>query len=150
MCLFVANCRRLNMFITLLVVTFVISLATATLVASIFSKPINSILERLVSKELAPTWRRYIVFTIFVVGISGGVRVWDIERYITPDADGRIIELNADRWVIEIYKTVIGALQSVAWMLLVFFLFALVAYVVVRGFEARRGTGGNEKKEIPT
>jgi hypothetical protein len=32
-----------------------------------------------------------------------------------------------------------GTLQSVAWMLLVFFLFALIAYVVVRGLEARRG-----------
>jgi len=46
--------------------------------------------------------------------------------------------LTSDRWVVEIYKTIIGTLQSVAWMLLIFFLFALVAYVVLRGFELRR------------
>ena len=46
---------------------------------------------------------------------------------------------------LEVYKTVIGALQSVAWMLLIFFLFALVAYVVVRGFELRRPAEQREK-----
>jgi hypothetical protein len=35
-----------------------------------------------------------------------------------------------DRWVLEVYRPVIGTLQSVAWMLLVFFLLALLAYVV--------------------
>jgi hypothetical protein len=47
--------------------------------------------------------------------------------------------------VIEVYKTLIGTLQSVAWMLLVFFLFALLAYVVVRGFELRRSKGLTEQ-----
>jgi hypothetical protein len=49
------------------------------------------------------------------------------------------IVLNAERWVLEVYRTGIGTLQSVAWMLLVFFVFALIAYVIVRGMEAKRG-----------
>jgi hypothetical protein len=133
------------MFITLLVVTFLIAAATSTVVALLFSRPINRILSRLVSDELAPMWRRYVLFAIYVVGISGGVRVWDVEKYITPDKEGQILALNSDRWVIEIYKTIIGALQSTAWMLLIFFLFALLAYVVVRGFEWKRTTGSPEK-----
>jgi len=63
-----------------------------------------------------------------------------VEKYITPDKDGKLLELTPDRWIIEVYKTVIGSLQSIAWMLLVFFLFALIAYVTVRGFEMRRAT----------
>ncbi len=133
------------MFITLLIVTFLIAAATSAVVAFLFSRPINKILSRLVSDELAPMWRRYVVFAIYVVGISGGVRVWDVERYITPDREGQILVLNSDRWVIEIYKTVISALQSAAWMLLVFFLFALLAYVIVRGFEWKRTISGPEK-----
>jgi hypothetical protein len=31
-----------------------------------------------------------------------------------------------------------GTLQGVAWMLLVFFIFALIAYVIVRAFELKR------------
>lgn len=126
------------MFLTLLLVTFLIAIATSALVASLFSRPIKKILDRLVSDELGATWGRYILFAIYVVGISGGVRVWDLERYITPRTKEDVpIALNSDRWILEIYKTVIGTLQSAAWMLLVFFLFALVAYVVVRGFELK-------------
>ncbi|MCK6562848.1 hypothetical protein HUU39_20210 [candidate division KSB1 bacterium] len=127
------------MFLTLLVVTFLIAGATATLAAFLFNQPVKKILTRLVSDELGATWKRYLLFAIYVVGISGGVRVWDLEKYLTPGAkDEAPLLLTSDRWVLEIYKTVIGTLQSVAWMLLVFFLFALVAYVVVRGFELRR------------
>ena len=135
------------MFVQLLVITFLVAAATSTLAAVLFSRPVNKLLGRLVSEQLAPVWRRYILFAIYVVGISGGVRVWDVERYITPDKEGQLLTLNSDRWVIEIYKTVMGSLQSVAWMLLVFFLFALLAYVVVRGFEMKRPGGEPEKGE---
>ncbi len=126
------------MFLTLLLLTFLLAAVVATGVALLFSRPVDKILGRLVSEQLAPVWRRYILFAIYVVGISGGVRVWDVERYINPDKDGKVLVLNSDRWVVEIYKTIIGTLQSAAWMLLIFFLFALVAYVVLRGFESRR------------
>lgn len=126
------------MFLELLGVTFVVALVMATAAALLFVRPIDKILGRLVSDELAPVWRRYIVFAIYVVGISGGVRVWEIDRYITPDKEGKLLVLTSDRWVVEIYKTIMGSLQGVAWMLLIFFLFALVAYVVVRGFEMKR------------
>jgi hypothetical protein len=122
-------------------ITFVIAAVTSTVTALLFSKPVKKTLACLVTEELAPTWQRYLLFAIYVVGISGGVRVWDIERYITPDKEGKLLELNSDHWVIEIYKTVIGTLQGVAWMLLVFFLFALLAYVVVRGLEGKRMAG---------
>ena len=74
------------------------------------------------------------------MGVSGGVRIWDLEKYITPTEDQpEIIALTAERWTLEVYRTLIGTLQSVAWMLLVFFVFALVAYVVMRGFELKHG-----------
>ena len=133
------------MFVTLLLITFIIAAATSAVIALLFSKPVKKILGRLVTEDLAPTWQRYLLFAIYVVGISGGVRVWDIERYITPDKEGKLLALNSDRWVIEIYKTVIGTLQSVAWMLLIFFLFALIAYVVVRGLELRRAANTLDK-----
>jgi hypothetical protein len=129
------------MIIGLLIITFLIAAATSTIVACLFSKPVKKVLSRLVSEELAPIWQRYILFAIYVVGISGGVRIWDFEKYITPDKEGKLIILNSDRWVLEIYKAVSGALGGVAWMLLVFFLFTLVAYVILRGFEMKR-TGG--------
>ena len=81
------------MFLTLLLVTFLIAAAIATMTAFLFSKPIKKILGRLVSDELARTWLRYLLFAIYVVGISGGVRVWDIEKWITPGKDGQILRI---------------------------------------------------------
>jgi hypothetical protein len=49
----------------------------------------------------------------------------------------KIIELTPARWVLEIYETIIGTLQSDAILLLVFFVFALIAVVMVRIFETR-------------
>ncbi|HUO60893.1 MAG TPA: hypothetical protein VMU24_09520 [Candidatus Acidoferrales bacterium] len=125
------------MFINLLVSTLAVSIITAAVVMVLFSRPISKLLKRIVSDDLAPVWQRYITFAIFVVGISGGVRFWDLERYLTPDNQGKLLQLNSERWVLELYKTILGALQGLAWMLLVFFLFALLAYVVLRGFEMR-------------
>ena len=126
------------MFLTLLLVTFLIAALVSFIVARLFDKPLRQILGRLVAEDLSAAWHRYIVFAIYVVGISGGVRVWSLEQYILPrDRNSPALELTRERWTLEVYRTVIGTLQSVAWMLLVFFVFALIAYVVVRGLEMR-------------
>jgi len=128
------------MFLTLLVVTFAIAVAASSFVARLFDKPIASILRRIIAEELSSAWHRYIKFAMFVAGISGGVRIWELEKYITPRGkDGQIVVLNHDRWILEVYRTVIGTFQSIVWMLLVVFVFALIAFVVVRGFEIKHG-----------
>lgn len=131
------------MFITLLIANFLISLLTCYVVVRIFRTPISSILQRLVAEDIYAAWSKYLTFAIYVVGISGGVRVWDLEKYITPKGEGgEVLQLTSERWVLEVYRTVIGTLQSAAWMLLLFFLFALIAYVIVKGLEARKQKSG--------
>jgi hypothetical protein len=128
------------MFLTLLGVTFVIAVICSAIAAQLFDKSIRAILDRVVAEELSGAWHRYVKFAIYVVGISGGVRIWDLEKYITPRTkDQAVIVLNGDRWVLEVYRTIIGTLQSVAWMLLLFFAVALIAFVIVKTLEARRG-----------
>ena len=74
-------------------------------------------------------------FAAYEVGISGGVRIHQLERYISaPAKDSQILELNDKRWILEVYRTIIETLQAIAWMYLVVFVFALIAYVIVRGF----------------
>ncbi len=132
------------MFITLLFVTFLIALTVSTLVARFFATPIRRILSHIVAEDITFAWSKYIWFAILVVGISSGVRVWELERYITPMAPDRtdVLVLTSDRWVLEVYRTVIGSLQGIAWLLLVFFVFALIAYVIVRVGESRTGKSG--------
>jgi len=126
------------MFAVLLAVTFIIALVVSVIAARMFKTPIEKILSRIIQDEISTVWSRYLIFAIYVVGISGGVRVWDLEKYITPrQEESEIILLNADRWILEVYRTGIGTLESIAWMLLVFFIFALIAYVIVRAMEMR-------------
>jgi ABC-type transport system involved in multi-copper enzyme maturation permease subunit len=128
------------MFITLLVVTFVISWVVAFIVVLVFGKPIDNILRRIIADEISQAWLKYLKFAIYVVGVSSGVRIWELEKYITPPQtkDAQVIELTNERWVLEVYRTIIEALQGIAWLLLVFFIFALIAFVIVRVFEIRK------------
>ena len=127
------------MFITLLIANFVVAFVVCLIIATVFRKPIDKILQRLVAEDIYSTWSKYIIFAIYVVGVSGGVRIWDLEKYITPQTqNGTILQLTSERWVLEIYRTIIGTLQSNAWMLLLFFIFALIGYIIVKGFEIRK------------
>jgi large-conductance mechanosensitive channel len=129
------------MFLILLVVTLLIASAVSVIVARAFSGPLDSILKRIIADDISVAWLKYMKFAIIVVGVSAGVRIHELEKYITPqrwDKDSRIVELTSERWILEIYRTVIETLQGIAWMLLVFFVFALIAYVFVRIAEMRR------------
>ncbi len=129
------------MFATLLLVTFLVALAVSTATALVFARSIKGILNRIIADEISAAWFRYLNFAILVVGVSAGVRIYALERYVTPsrdDQDAKIIELTSDRWLLELYRTVIETLQGIAWLLLVFFAFALIAYVIVRSGELKR------------
>ena len=129
------------MFLTLLLVTLLLATAVSWAVSIAFNRSINSILSRIIADEISSAWVRYLKFAILVVGISSGVRIQQLERYITPNQwqeKPRVITLTTERWVLEVYRTIIETLQGIAWMLLVFFVIALIAYVIVRIFESRR------------
>jgi hypothetical protein len=132
------------MIIALLITNLLVAIIICFIVATLFKTPITKIMRRLVPDDMYDAWVRYLMFAIYIVGISGGVRIWDLEKYLEPGkalANGEapvIIKLTSERWVIEVYQTIIGSLQSNVWMLLVFFVFALIAFVIVRGFELKK------------
>jgi flagellar basal body-associated protein FliL len=129
---------EVSMVITLLLTTFVVAFAVATLVVWIFNKPIESILRQVLPADLSAAWAKYLRFALYVVGIGGGVRVWDLEKYMTAQEPYKVIvELTQERLFLELYQTIIGTLQSTTILLLVFFVFALIAVVLVRLFEKR-------------
>jgi hypothetical protein len=128
------------MFLTLLLVTFLISVFVSFLVVLLFKRPIDSILKRIIADEISGAWVTYITFGLYVVGISSGVRINELERYITkpPIQGGEIVSLTPERWVLEVYGTIISSLQGLAGVLLLFFVVALIAFVIVRIFELRK------------
>src|SRR6266702_5777031 len=130
------------MFLFLLFATFVAALFVSIVVMCLFTKPIESVLRRIIADEIRAAWSKYMKFAILVVGVSSGVQLRDLEKYISPTLGGREVQSPAspgfDRWIFELYRVAIETLQGIAWMLLVFFVFAFIAYVIVRIGEMRR------------
>jgi len=126
------------MFYLLLIVTLLVAVLVCYIVSKLFNDSIYKILNLIVPEAINEAWLKYIKFAIYVVGISGGVRIWDIEKYITSRYNNQqVVELTAERWTLEIYRTLIGSLQSIATVLLIFFVFTLIAYVVIRIFGSK-------------
>ena len=137
------------MFFVLLVVTLGAALLTSATVVLFFKKPIRQILDRIIGEEIAGGWQRFLLFAIYVVGISSGVQIWKLEQYLHgpegsgPDGAARVpLTLDSASMGLEVYRTIIQVLQGIAWALLVFFVVALVAFAIVRRGEAKHaGTG---------
>lgn len=125
------------MFFAFFLVTLLLALGVSAAVARAFSKPLDSILKRVIPDEISSAWLKYLKFAILVVGVSAGVRIHELEKYIASK-DVKIADLTPERWILEFYRTIIETLQGIAWMLFVFFVLALIAYIVVRISELKR------------
>lgn len=129
------------MFYALLLVTFVVAAGVSWVTVRIFSRPADVILKRIIQDEIYRSWLTYLKFALYVVGISAGVRIHQLEQYISPrdwKNEGNVLALNSERWTLEVYRTIIETLQGVAWVLLVYFVVALIAFVLVRIVEVWR------------
>ncbi|HTO92307.1 MAG TPA: hypothetical protein VMJ70_14345 [Candidatus Sulfotelmatobacter sp.] len=130
------------MFYTLLGVTLGVSLLTSGIVVAFFGRPIRQILERIIGEQVAEAWQKFLTFSLFVVGVSSGVQVWKLEQYLQPQPIGpegkpRVLALDGAAIALEVYRTVLQVLQGMAWALLVFFVVALIAFVLVKRGETR-------------
>ncbi len=129
-------------FLFLLVVTLVIAVIVTASVILFFRKPIEKILARIIGEEIAQVWRKFLGFALFVVGVSSGVSIWKLERFVQPATESTARpELTPEYWGLEIYRTIIQTLGGMAWALLVFFVVALIAFVIVRRGEMKAGAG---------
>ena len=100
------------MFYSLILVTFALALGISYVVMHLFSSSIYAILARIIQEPIHTAWGKYTFFAGLVVGTSSGIRIYDIEKYISPihyDSQSDqpiIIQLTQQRWVLEIYRTV--------------------------------------------
>ena len=126
------------MFFTLLIVTLLLSLAVTFIVVTTFDKSIGRLLSHIIQDQISEIWQKYIKFVAYVVGISSGVRIYKLEGYISARyKDAVVLELNKERWVLEVYGTIIETLQGLAWMYFIAFIFMLIAYVVLKCFDSK-------------
>ena len=87
------------MFLLLLITTTLVALGAALLTVRFFDAAVLRIMWNILGEELATAWQRYLRFAIVVVGISGGVRPLELEKYLAPNRPGATApELSLERW----------------------------------------------------
>ncbi len=124
------------MFVALFGASFVLALALSVAVAWVSREAIESVLRLFVADHVVrAAFSKYIRFAIVVVGISTGTRVRILQEYISATAENKAAmaaALTQEFWVLEIYRTIVGTLEGMAWLLLLCFFLALIAPVIVR------------------
>jgi hypothetical protein len=119
--------------IAMLGLVFLASVAVAGCVVMAFTAPIDGTLSLLTTGELARAWSKYAKFALFVASFTSGLRLREIESVpliMQPAAGEMTIELR--RCLIEVFKSIAGALSGASWTLLVFFGASLGFYLALR------------------
>ena len=127
------------MFVSLLIALLFVALLITSLVVFAFRKPIQGICDRLIGQTLSAAWVKFLIFALYVVGISKAVHGYRLDKYVTPRHNTDVpAELNLNAWFLEIYQSVRSVLGGLAWSLMSFFTVALIAFIIVRAFELKR------------
>ena len=129
-------------FLALLLVTLFMAVTVSMIVLAFFRKPVDKIFHRIIGEEIAVAWRKFLTFALFVVGISSGVNMGKLEQFIQPlEGTATRPVLTTEYWGLEIYRTIVYTLGGLAWALLLFFVVALIAFVIVKRGEMKASNG---------
>jgi hypothetical protein len=110
---------------SLLLVKSVVSLLVCFLTVTAFNGPIENLAVKALTQEFWSAWKTLIYLSVYVVGLSRGVLVAELERYTRPAhpskrSRDRDEEMTQEKWILEVVKTVLESLKAVALMLLAF------------------------------
>jgi len=122
---------------TIVAFSFVSAVVIAACMVLFFSDPIDEALGRVVPPEMAPAWRQYAKFALFVVAFVGGLRVSELGSLVAARAASSP-PLTAGQSLLEVLKSIAGSLTASAIALLAFFAATLAVDASRRVYQARR------------
>jgi len=123
------------MFLALFGVSLVLAFAISFTVAWISKDVIEGILHRFLADKIATAISKYLRFAVVVAGISDGTRAGALRDFISAPAYSRdelTRQLTPEFWALELYRTAIGSLEGILWLMLLFSVGATVAIVLIR------------------
>ncbi|HEX8372012.1 MAG TPA: hypothetical protein VF585_04480 [Chthoniobacterales bacterium] len=127
------------MFITLLTVTLLLAVIITALIVRLLAPSIRGILTRLVGDQVASHWQKFTIFALYISGVSHGVDLYRLERYIQKTHEKDVIPpLTLESWIFELYQVVERTLGGLTWAAMTVFVISLIAFIIVRGFEMSR------------
>jgi hypothetical protein len=134
----------------MLALVFLTAVVVSACVLMTFAMAMDAVLFRLISGEMAKAWSLYAKFAVFVASFVGGLRLQEIQAATVPvvvsGQQQASVNISASKCLVEVFKTIAGALSVASWTLFAFFGAALAAYVVLHVYnslksEARQSRG---------
>jgi hypothetical protein len=125
--------------VILLMVKLFVAALWAAVVARLFNKTVGAMLNRMFEPDLSNAWHRLINFSIYIVGISTGLRLWALEAYVRLGGLDLPSDLLLYQWLLEMFRTFIDTPLNLLYLLVAYFAAALVAYCIIRAFELFAG-----------
>jgi len=119
------------MFVLLFVASLLLSFGVAFLVAWGSRDPIENVLHHFFPANISSALAKYLQLATILIGVTSGARIRALQEYISaPDYNKSAMtaQLTQEFWVMEFYRTVIGTLEGILWLI---FLFALAVFAVV-------------------
>lgn len=119
------------MFVLLFCASLLVAFGVAFLVAWGSRDPIENVLHHFVSANISAALAKYLQLAIILIGVTSGTRIRALQEYISaPDYNKSAMtaKLTQEFWVMEFYRTVVGTLEGILWLI---FLFALTVFIVV-------------------
>ncbi len=121
------------MFTILLIINFLIAILICWGITKIFDPSISGIIKRIIPEDINAGWILFMKLAIFLIGLTGGVNIFRLETILRGDS-----YLAINNIIMEIYRTIFDTLISITWLLLVFFISALIAYLFVKNTETKK------------
>ena len=123
------------MFILLLLIDLILAVTISYLVIKIFDKSISGIIKKVVPEDISTGWILFLKLAIYLVGVSGGVNMFKLEEFLNIRSNQ---PLSYSYFFLELYRIVFETLKSIAWLLLAFFIVALIAYFVAKTLDIKK------------
>jgi hypothetical protein len=121
----------------ILAFSFVSAIVIAACVVTFFSTSIDAALARVIPEEMTPAWSRYVKFALFVVTFAGGMRLSELEAFLTMRTPAGP-PLAAGHGLLEVFKSITGSLIAASGTLLGFFAVTLAVYASMRFYQSHR------------
>lgn len=130
----------------IIILAYAASAVVAVLTTAVFAKPIDRVLSRLITGDVASAWALFVKFALFAATFTGGMPANDQGKFVgfTPPV---VIPPVPGEGTMFVMKSIGASLMSASWFLLVFFGVTLTAGAAARAYGALREKREKEERK---
>ncbi|HOJ37927.1 MAG TPA: hypothetical protein PLI27_02305 [Ignavibacteriales bacterium] len=118
------------MFYLLLFSSLITGILVTFITIKIFRGTIKSLIQKIIELDIYEEWLKYITFVMYIIGVSSTFKINELAKYSDSYFQQNIFQV--EKLVLNLVGTTINVLQSLAWILFLFYIALLVIIVIFK------------------